>query len=459
MDNQGDKQNLLKPKIGILFMLAMAAGAIIGPWMVQMPWWFSLTGPSISLAFVAVALIMTPIIFCYGELVPMLPFAGGEYNFARNGLGEKTGWLVGWFLLWVYIMILAFMGPSAIRMGQVLFSITDISQSILTLTAIGVVLIFAIMNYFAITFSALVQFIMVTLLLVVGYVVGIAFLGNPGWSTENLTPFFTMGSSGWIVAAAIMMTTFIGFDAIPQMAEEAKYPRKKQMTVMFAAVWIAAILYVVVSLGNAGMMPTSWIVDQLVVSPEIAKMLWGPVPWVIINIAALATILTCINALMLAATRLIFAMGRSHVLPPALGHVNRYGSPDYALWFICIVTILIIAFAGEKWLEVTIVTSAVTMGIVYALTSLSAGILRKKHPEWPRPYRMPWGMGMAILGCIIGLAIAISAVSAVPSIGWLLLLIYIVIGAGIYFFMRHKRKKDESYREILLSPRDIPEEK
>ena len=68
-------------------------------------------------------------------------------------------------------------------------------------------------------------------------------------------------------------------------------------------------------------------------------------------------------------------------------------------------------------------------------------------------------MGMAIPGCTVGLAIAISAVSAVPPIGWLLLVIYIVIGAGIYLFMQHKRKTKESYREIVLSPRDIPEEK
>lgn len=453
-------RQLLKPRIGILFMLAMATGAIIGPWMVQMPWWFSLTGPSIAFCFIAVAAVMTPIIFAYGELVPMLPFAGGEYSFIRHAFGQRTGWLGGWLLFWVYVMILAFMGPAAIRMGQVLFFIPDISRLVLTGTAIGVMAIFAIMNYFGIRISALVQFILVMILLVIGYVVGFWFIGSSHWTAANMTPLFTTGISGWLIASAIMMTTFIGFDMIPQLAEEANYPRRKQMSVMFGAVWIAAILYVVVSLGNAGIMPTSWITEQLVVSPEIARMQLGLTPWVIINIAALATILTCINAFLLAASRLVFAFGRSRVMPPILSHVNRYGVPDYALWLVFGITIIFIAAMGEQWLEVSIITSAVTMGIVYALASLSAGILRKTHPEWPRPYKMPWGMGMSILGTIVGLLIAIAAVVAVPTTGWFILIGYLVVGLAIYLWMQYKRRTDvEAYREILLTPADISEER
>ncbi len=453
-------RRLLQPKIGALFMLAMAAGAIIGPWMVQMPWWFSLTGPSIIFCFIAVAAVMTPIIFAYGELVPMLPFAGGEYTFIRNALGQRIGWLGGWLLFWVYIMILAFMGPATIRMGQVLFFVPDISRLVLTGTAIGVVTIFAVMNYFGVQISALVQFILVMILLVIGYVVGFWFMGSPYWTTANITPLFTTGISGWLIAASIMMTTFIGFDAIPQLAEEANYPRHKQMSIMFGAVWIAAILYVVVSLGNTGMMPTSWITEQLVVSPEIARVHWGLTPWVIINIAALATILTCINAFLLAASRLVFAFGRARVMPPGLGHINKYGVPDYALWFVFGITVVFIAAMGEQWLEISIITSAVTMGIVYALVSISAGVLRKTRPEWPRPYKMPWGMGMSILGAIVGLLIAIASIFAVPITGWYILIGYLVVGLAIYLWMQYKRNKDiKAYREILLTPADIPEER
>ena len=100
------------------------------------------------------------------------------------------------------------------------------------------------------------------------------------------------------------------------------------------------------------------------------------------------------------------------------------------------------------------------MGVVYALVSLSAGILRKTHPEWPRPYKMPWGIGMSVLGTIVGFAIAIAAVFAVPTTGWFILIGYLVIGLGIYLWMQYKRRTDiEAYREMILSPADISEER
>ena len=281
---------------------------------------------------------------------------------------------------------------------------------------------------------------MTMILLVIGFVIGFWFMGSPHWTAANLQPFFSTGINGWLVAAALMMTTFIGFDAIPQLAEEANYPRRKQMWVMFGAVWIAAALYVVVSLGNAGMAPTDWIVQQLVVDPEIARIHWGLIPWFFENIAGLAAILTCIDAFLLAVTRLIFAMGRSRVLPPALGHVNKYGVPDYSLWVVFAVTVIFIAGMGEEWLVITISTSAVAMGVVYALVSLSAGILRRTHPEWPRPYKMPWGMGMGIFGLIIGLLIAGASAYAVPITGWYLLAGYLVVGLGVYLWMHYRRK-------------------
>lgn len=227
---------------------------------------------------------------------------------------------------------------------------------------------------------------------------------------------------------------------------------------MLGAVWLTASIYILTCTANAGMMPTSWIMEQLVVSPEILKMHWGLTPWVFVNIAALATILTCFNAFLLGASRLVFSLGRSRTLPPVLSHVNKYGVPDYGLWFVCIIAILLIAAAGEQWVEIILSTAGVAIGVVYGFVSLSAAILRKTQPEWPRPYKMPWGVGMGILGAIIGLACAIFSAFAVPKNGWVILIVYILVGLCIYLWMAQKgRKNMEIYGEIVLSPDDITE--
>jgi APA family basic amino acid/polyamine antiporter len=460
MASQQTGRELLKPKIGMIFMVLLGFGAIIGPWMIQLPWYFSLAGPSVALAFFVSAVLLTPIIFSYGELVPMLPFAGGEQVFTRHALGRETAWFVAWLLFLVYLCVNVFMGFSVVRMAQVIFGIPEISRWVVAGIAIGVLIVFAILNYFGVKISIWTQLIMTLLLGAIGFGISVMFMGSTYWTTENLTPFFATGINGWLVAVGILVVMFVGFDVIPQMAEEANYPRHKQMSVMLGAVWLTAALYIMVCLGNGGMMPTSWILEQQVVDPEILRMHWGKIPWILINLAALATILTCFNAFLLAASRLIFSLGRSRTLPPVLSHVNRYDVPDYGLWFVSILAVLFIAGAGEQWLEITISTAGVAIGIVYGLVSLSATILRRTHPEWPRPYKMPWGTGMGILGLIVGLICAFFSALAVPRTGWIILIVYLLVGLGIYMWIQHKRRRDIAlYGEVVLTTDDITPER
>ena len=141
-----DQAKRLKPKIGKFAMLSMAVGIIVGPWMPQMPFWFSLSGPSISLVFLVIMILAIPIILVYGELTAMLPFAGGEYNFARNAFGFTPAWIVGWFLMLLYFIGTAFMGPATARMFQALFVFPDISNTTVGIAGIGFLLIFSIIN-------------------------------------------------------------------------------------------------------------------------------------------------------------------------------------------------------------------------------------------------------------------------------------------------------------------------
>lgn len=91
------------------------------------------------------------------------------------------------------------------------------------------------------------------------------------------------------------------------------------------------------------------------------------------------------------------------------------GTPDYGLWFVSIVAVLFIAAAGEQWIEIMLSTAGVAIGIVYGLVSLSATILRKRQPNWSRPYKMPWGVGMGLTAAVIGFACAFFHHSLFPE--------------------------------------------
>jgi len=231
-------KELLKPKVGMLLMLFMAVGIIAGPWMPQMAFWFSLSGPSIALAFLIIMVLAIPIIFCYGELVAMLPFSGGEAQYARNAFGHHIGWITGWFLIMLYLMATAFMGPATARMIQVTGGFFSLTDSTIGLMGIGLVALIALLNTFSIAISAKVQFAMVAILLVVGWGTPAWFVSTEQWTMTNLSPFFATGMGGFLIAIGILVTMVLGFDCIPQMAEEANYPRHKMVKTMLLAVII-----------------------------------------------------------------------------------------------------------------------------------------------------------------------------------------------------------------------------
>lgn len=446
----------LKPKIGKFAMLSMAVGIIVGPWMPQMPFWFSLSGPSISLVFLVIMILAIPIILAYGELTAMLPFAGGEYNFARNAFGFTPAWIVGWFLMLLYFIGTAFMGPATARMFQALFVFPDISNITVGIVGIGFLLIFSIINTYSISVAARVQLIMVLGMVIVGVATFSWFFGSGHWSPANLTPFFTTGGNGFVVAVGIMLVMVIGFDCIPQMAEEADYPMRDMVWIMLAAVIIAEIFFALMCFANAGMKPTSWIMEQMVVSPEIARPLGGNIPAAIMNIAGLLATLTCLNGFMIAAARVVFAMGRAKVLPPVFSRTNKHDTPHVAVWLVFTVCSLMVILGGEGWLETLFVAASFATGIVYTLACLCSVVLRKKHPDWPRPFKMPGGSAMGVLATIIGMGITIAVAFGMPPKAWMLFGIWILLGLVVYAWMTIKRKSNAEYREtVVFTPADI----
>jgi len=451
--SNGSSVTLLKPKIGGLRLLAMAVGGILGPWMIQLPFWFSFSGPSVVIGFILGAILLTPIIMAYGELTSMLPFAAGEYIFVRRGLGRQAGFFTGWTLIWLYVIVCAFMGPATVRMFEALAGL-ELSTGTVILWALAVLAVIALLNYFNIIVSFTAQLIMTGVLVVIGVVMALLFFSHSDFDLGNFSPFFTSGIVGFLRAMAIAMTMYVGFDIIPQMAEESSVPRKRLFWVMFGSVAITGVFYIMVSLANAGMRPTSWILEQTVSDSTIASEAYGRWLEVLILVAAIATIVTSLNAFFIATSRVIFGLARARVLPPALSRVNRYDVPDLAILVTFVLAGLVIGLGGENWLNITITTATVTAGIVYGLCCVSVLALRSSHPEWPRPYRTPFVGFVGIGGAIIALGMAIFGGSSVVRTGWIMLVVFFVVGVAVYFYMETRGRADANYVEIVLSPGD-----
>ncbi|MGH7445082.1 MAG: APC family permease, partial [Longimicrobiales bacterium] len=257
-------------------VFALAFGAMIGwGWVVLAGDMIGLAGTlGSALAFVVGAVMVLLVGLTYAELTPALSRAGGELAFTFVGLGPRAAYVSGWTLALAYLSVCAFEAVALPTVAQYLFGSlkgmhlwTVAGWEVTTgWAATGVIgaLAIGVVNHLGIRASSTMQLAGAALMLLIGlglFVPG-AFVG----STTNLQPYFT--TTGGLFRV-VMMTPFLflGFDVVPQVAEEIDVPgraigRLIVVSIVIALAWYAAVQLVVgytltPALQAAGDLPTA----------------------------------------------------------------------------------------------------------------------------------------------------------------------------------------------------------
>lgn len=113
-------------------------------------------------------------------------------------------------------------------------------------------------------------------------------------------------------------------------------------------------------------------------------------------------------------------------------------------------------FSGDNWVQYIYAVSSIAAGLVYFVCCLDALVLRKKHPEWKRPYKVPGGSIMFVLGMLISIWVIIGSCLELGAGGYVSLVIYCLLGVVMYMVMAQYRKKDpKAHALITLTPEDV----
>lgn len=435
MENGGLKRGLT-----LVTVFTLITGAMVGmAWAVLPNVLFGYAGPALLISVIIAAVFCIFIGLCYAELCAAMPFAGGEYHYTKAAIGKFPSFITGWFLVVAY---------SAMMPGEiiVLSKVMSMLVSSLPKWLIGIILalIFGGINVLGIRISAFIQLIFAIALFLGMAIFIFGGLGNIHW--ENFSPFFDGHVGGMLMMVPIGMLAFMGFDIVPQAAEEVKSPIRQVVYLIPLSIVFVCFFYFGAFFTAAGNVPPSQIAQSKAEVPliEVSKIFLGESGAIIILIAGIMGLITTLNAFIIGASRLMLGMAREGVLPGFLGKIHHsYGTPYWAIIIITLFGILGAIFQ-QLFLVFQIASSAIL--IAYILVIISFFVLRKRKPDMERPYTVPaypLTPIIAIFGSV--LAFLFSLIAFESWVHWVIFIGVTLIGL-IYYFASVKNRE---IRDVL----------
>lgn len=446
------KQTRLKRVMRPIDVWGLALGAIIGWGCFVLPGTAFLpkAGPAGTAAGMLIgALMIIVIAISYGYLINKFPLSGGEFIYTKEAIGKRNAFVCGWAMILAYwsliplnatalALISRYLFPGIVQQG-LLYQIAgwDVYAGEVVLASAAIV-IMALINIRGIKQAAWMQTAIA--LTLVGCILVISFLVFSISDWSNLAPGFPEGRRWWTGVFSIVAMApwaFIGFDCIPQSAEEYNFSHKKSTFIMISAILVAAILYIAVCavtavgvepwqelLAGKNNWPTGYVVRNTI----------GLAGIIILGTAMFCAVVSGMNAFYISTSRLMYAMAKEGSLPRWFERVSpKYGTPTHAILFTMVMSLFAPWFGREILLWIVDMTS-VGAAIVFGYTTASAAILAKKQGNTKN-------MVFGIVGCIFSIFfLSLLIIPGMP--GYLsfqsrvALFVWIFIGIAFYFVIR-----------------------
>lgn len=324
------------------------------------------------------------------ELGAAIPLAGGPFSIVRRAIGPRAGFLVGWCSVAQLIISTGFI---TVAFGEYVQRLGFLPG--LTAGQIGITLVLAcgLVNGVGARIGGGLQEAG-SALKALGLVVLVAALffysGAPDAVTAAPPPAFTWVAA--MVALRAIYGAYGGWEASTYFSEEVHDPGRNVVRATFSGIALVAALYLLVNAAVLHVLPVGALAGSKLAAADAAATVFGAKGGVIVTALAILCVATIANTQVLETSRVLFAMARQGVLPPAMARVSASGAPRVALVVGIAVMIAIIAAADSvkgQLYEILLDLYAPFIMLQFLVMSVAAIWLRRKEPHLPRPFRMP----------------------------------------------------------------------
>ncbi|MDO4976121.1 MAG: APC family permease [Eubacteriales bacterium] len=461
-------------------ILVIAFGAMIGwGWVVSSGGWIEKGGVlGAALGFVIGGIMIFFIGLTYAELTAAMPQCGGEHVFSHRAMGSTGSFICTWAIILGYVSVACFEAcafPTIITylwpgfLKGYLYSVAgfDIYASWLLVAIIIAALITGI-NIIGAKTAAILQTILTVIIGGAGILLIVASVING--DVANLEGQMFMGEStgsmfkAILGVAAVTPFYFIGFDVIPQAAEEINVPLKKIGKMLILSVVLAVVFYafVIIAVGyvmNPEAIAASQAGTGLVTADAMAAAFGTPIMAKVIIVGGMCGIITSWNSFMIGGSRAMYSMAESYMIPKFFAKLHpKSKTPINSLVLIGVLTMLA-PFAGRKML--VWISDAGNFGccLAYCMVSLSFLILRKKEPDMERPYKVgPYKfvgfMAVAMSGFMVVMYCIPGSAAGLVIQEWLMVGAWSLLGVVFYAICKSKYKEKFGLLVEIISDED-----
>jgi GABA permease len=420
--DQSDPSHQLSRSLKGRHLAMISIGGIIGAGLfVGSSTSIKAAGPAVFISYAVTGMLILMVMRMLGEMATALPNVRSFTEFARSGLGDGAGFVVGWLYWYFWVLVVpveAIAGAKILQVWMPSFSQLQIGLGLMTIMT-GVNLMSA-RSYAEFEFwfaSIKVAAILVFVVIAASFAFG--WTAPSGATFGNLVNYGGFTPSGWIAVVGAAPTVFFamtGAEITTVAAAESAQPGRAIAKMTTSVIWRILIFYVVSVFLIVSVVPWNTVVSGESPFTLALNTMHVPGASIIMSVIILTAVLSCLNSAFYVSSRVLFILADRGDAPQALVKLNKRRVP--------VVSVLMGAAAGflgiiaatkgaQKVFDFLLSSSGTLMVFVYMITAAAQIALRRRRERngEPQPAVSMWlfpYLSYATIACMGAVLVAMA---------------------------------------------------
>jgi len=390
----------LKRTLGLAECIFYGVGSILGAGIYTLIGKTAgLAGNMTWLAFLIASVCALFTAFSYAELSTSFPKAGGEYVYAKEAFGKKTGIALG-----MIITLNGIVTGSAVAVGFAGY-FNDLTGTSLGFVPFAIIALIFLVNSAGIKQSSTINIIFT--IIEVGGLLFIIFSALPEFGKADFVELPPGGMGAVLTASALAFFAYVGFEEIVKLAEETNKPEKAIPRALFITSAIVIVIYTLVALSAVSVVPFEELGRSKSPLADVIQSRFGQTGIVIISVIALFSTSNTILSNMLGASRIFLNMSKETKALKIFSKVSSKRKTPVAALLLILGVMCGFALIGS--IETVARIATVFIFITFIGVNLCVIVLRIKKKSMKRHYKVPLNIRnipvISVLGVLMTLVL------------------------------------------------------